>query len=581
MATDVGLRAVLEPEVDEQSVRDSKETIREGFEDRDFSFIPDIDTDALKQQIREGVGRAVGRNLGNLLPTRVGTYIGGVVGERIAGTGTDTSTAGDGTTDVGDEPPGEGTEGGAIGGGANEPDDLLLVAQEQLEVQQEILNEIEDLAGPRGDDSGGLLNKLKGFGGLGLMMGGALGALLGGGIMLGKELMDFLEEFEWPEINPPEIPEPDWVPIEIPEPEFLPFTVVEPEWLPIPITVPDIDPLTVLRPDWVPLHIVKPDWLPFEDPTEEPSPTEPAPGPKPTPGGSYWIPDEAPTEQPAPAPAPAPAPTPTVPPSELPNPGIVTPDKPTRGPLTTEKWLAATLGIGAIGAGAGLAAGAGGMGAVGGGTIPGLSSGGSAVGMAGTAGMGLIPWLKKNPEMFDILPEGEWTGPTGLNADMRAGSSSANTGPSAPNQGGQGQTGGGGQVRVKSVYGKGGQLMVVIQKGEGRPLTMPYSTLPPAWQEYVQQWLSRNSQGGGGGGQGGANANANTGGNGGNRAEEKRRDRETDVDLTVEQVIQLDPSKIRELQNMVDRKIDEALREFETRIDSSGANLNVSGGRAR
>ena len=86
MPAEVGLAAILEPELDKQKVEQEAQGLRDKLSMPDLEITPDVDTSGLRDampdasDLRQGAGRATGRAIGNRLPTRAGTAVGGAIG---------------------------------------------------------------------------------------------------------------------------------------------------------------------------------------------------------------------------------------------------------------------------------------------------------------------------------------------------------------------------------------------------------------------------------------------------------------------------------------------------------------------
>jgi hypothetical protein len=465
--------------------------------------------------------------------------------------------------------------GGAMGTSASEPDRTVPILQAQLEVQEEILELLEDdFAFGDGDGGDGRrLPRMPGGKLLG-MLGGGLAGLLGA-YVFGSKLMNFLDEWSWPDLPEwewPEIPEPDWLPIVIRPPDGE-GEGYSPEPAPDPTPVPEPDG-----------HVPRPDEWPSPGPTPGPGPTPippgrdlppappappspvPAPMPVPDPRGHVPRPDEWPSPgEPDPPPlwTPSPAPTDTNTPRPVdPTPGGKPPQP---HPLLTETLIgAAGMGIlggaGIVGVGSGAASGSAGS------ATPTLGAGIPVGGLPFLNGAGnLISGLGGRGPFEQGMSRQMWQ--MTKNARTR---SSSGVGPDTPEPSGDGKQAPG--ITVQRVFFDGGTMFVVF-KGVQNPI--PYSQLPSNIRRKVDSYLQRGGGGGGGGNESGSEGT----GNGGNRAEERQRS-ETNVDLTVEQYLKLDPSEIEQIKRMVDRRVKEAIREFEDRIERR-TDPGVTGGSLR
>lgn len=218
MASEVTLRAIVEPEVDDRAAEEARGTIRDKLSD--VSLKPDIS----KQQVRSGLGRAAGQTVGRRLPGKLGTAAGGVLGEKLAGSGV---------------PSGSSQGGGSTEGPRDDESGESLV---DLAIERnELLDDIEDAVS--GEGSGSSISKMArprsgpdGGGGVGGMpaLAMAAGPALAAGLIAaaglaakkigeglydaGRGLMDDMSDFEWPTIG-----EPDWLPIAITKPDWLPL----------------------------------------------------------------------------------------------------------------------------------------------------------------------------------------------------------------------------------------------------------------------------------------------------------------------------------------------------------------------
>ena len=296
MADEVGLRAILKPEIDRSEARTQARSLKDVFEDEDYSITPSVDTSGVQATLRRELSSQVGR----ALPGPAG---------RIARRTLRPSRGGGGG--------GGGLNPGGVGGmTASEPETIPKTLTAQLEVQEEILELLEasDLGDGRGE--GNLLRRFITGGGI-----------LAGGAILGSELMDFLEDFRF---VPPEIPDIPDISIRAPFP--IPIPIEFPDWLP---------GLGGGRPSPGPAPGPGPAPSPSPGPQPQPSPG-PGPGPSPQPGGR---PSPGPRRTPGPDPfafpygtpsptgpgptAPRPAPTPTGPGSPSPTgPGAPAPTMP-------------------------------------------------------------------------------------------------------------------------------------------------------------------------------------------------------------------------------------------------------------
>ncbi|UIP00332.1 hypothetical protein Hbl1158_02885 [Halobaculum sp. CBA1158] len=141
----------------------------------------------------------------------------------------------------------------------------------------------------------------------------AAGGLAAGALTVGDELMDFLGDYEAPDLGVPPIPDldaPDLPPLEPPsslpaldvdDPDWLPITIDEPEWL--PILPPDGE-----GEDTPGNRDENPSRDPSRNPDRQPGPRD-SPGPTAVPDGRDEVPDTPSTPDRQPGPLDAPGPT--------------------------------------------------------------------------------------------------------------------------------------------------------------------------------------------------------------------------------------------------------------------------------
>lgn len=269
--TEVGIKALIEPDVDQRKVREEASVIEKAL--GDISLTPDVSLPD-----REQAASAAKRGA-----RRAGTFALRRGARRVAG-----STGVDALDSLGVGSKGGGGAGGSSGGGGGgvAGDDLVPLAEKRNDLLRELIelfdeDFIED-GGAGEDDDGG--SKI--FQTIGSLGAGAVGGFLG------SKLIDFLRDFKFPKPDVPDLP-----PLEPPEipplkaPDDLP-TLQPPEDLP-DIDVPPIPPLGLPDaipdlglPDDVPDLGVPDDVPPLEIPELPELPIAPPDFPIPIPVGS-------------------------------------------------------------------------------------------------------------------------------------------------------------------------------------------------------------------------------------------------------------------------------------------------------